>query len=274
MVKLINSMDNDILTILGGLESPADTRDINLGKIQPPVAYPAVDLLDYSGVPVYYQNGEPDCGGEMGAAGVGVFEFLENASGKKLSRRFVYALCKKYDGFPPDAGTDLRSIMKVLQKHGVPEEQYFPTDISLPVAEFADWTKIPQSAYDDALPRQIKAYGFLDDVSWENLRQARYQNKILFVLKAPWVPNKYPGGHFILLNGHDENRMRYRNSFGATWGTNGDGWLTEEDAKTIKQAATAIDLPDWMIKNLTTKLTLVQKVLELMKKLVGMKKVG
>jgi|GEM_PF-1634322 len=233
---------------LGGLESPQDQRDYDIGKIQAPVVRPDTNLPDYF-LPVYYQNGQPDCGGEAGAK----FQNIKRLLNAPLSRRFVYALCKKIDGVPTQEGTFGRAIMQVLQRYGVPLESYFPTDVSLPHAEFADWTKIPQAAYIDALSRRIGAYAQVTDLSPEGLRQAIYQNKAVLVLKSPWTPASwYPfdsnSGHFFVLDGYTPTKYRFANSFGSWWGDNvngggnGYGYLLDSDLPTIKEAWTAVEL--------------------------------
>ncbi len=258
-----------MLQFTGALESPQDSRDLPLGKVQAPVAVPTEFLPDYSALPIYYQNGVPACGGHAGAWLANGFQFIEDGKVVKLSPRFVYALCKKIDGIPATDGTYMRAIFKVLREYGVCEDKYFPNDITLPVAEYADWTLIPPEAYENAKKYKIKSYAFVDDKSKQGLKQAIYQNKFVLILKKPWIPTN-PSGHFFVANGYKTN-IRYANSFGTTWGENGYGWLTDEDIPKVIEAGTAVDLEPEDLAELIRKRDLLTYIRDLYRKVLWLK---
>jgi glutaredoxin-related protein len=234
-------MMEETKAVLGGLESPEDKRDYDLGTVQAPIAIPAEFLPDVSTLPVYNQDQQPACGGHAGAKLQNILLGL----GKDLSPRFVFALCKKIDGLPPEKGTYGRAIFQVLQKYGVCTNDLFPNDVTLPIAEYADWTKIPQAAFVDGLSRRIGPYAQVTDLSMDGLKQAIYQNKSVLVLKKPWTPASWStqsnsSGHFFDLDGYSET-LRFTNSFGLDWQNHGEGELTEADIPTIIEAWTAYE---------------------------------
>lgn len=96
----------------------------------------------------------------------------------KLSPRFVYALCKQYDGFSADAGTTYEAAFKVIENYGICEDSYFTNDCTLDVNTYTDASLIPQTAKDNAL--QYKATGnFLADLSVGGLQEAIYQHGMI-----------------------------------------------------------------------------------------------
>lgn len=225
---------------LGGLKSSDDARDF-LGSGQTPGAIPTVFSPDYSALPIYNQivgpGGQSACGGASGAK-------LQNTLlgiGNELSWRFVYALCKKLDGLPADAGTYGRTVMQVLQRYGVCSADLFPNDTSLSPADFADWTKIPQAAFVDGLARRIGPYARVTDLSPLGIKGAVFQNKAILVLKSPWTPASWTQveshtGHFFVLDGYDDTSIRFSNSFGPGWHEHGEGRLEESDLETVLEA--------------------------------------
>jgi len=240
----------------GALASPEDERDFgpeDLGGAAPEV-YPVSWAADVSMVPVYSQGKLPACGGHAGATLYGILENL----GESLSPRFVYALCKKIDGAPNSQGTFARAILQVLQKYGVCSDDFFPNDVTLPYEEYSDWTKIPAAAYVDGLKRRIGPYARLTDLSFAGIKNAIYDHKLVLILAqvgdSMWTaPNGEPSwkaadilplrppapvidGHFWIDYGYLAADADFRNSFGAEWGSNGNGLYGEDYEPFIKEA--------------------------------------
>ena len=247
---------NDQIKNFGAIPSPKDDRDFtpeHLGK-GVPVIIPTSWEPDISEVPVYMQSEQPSCGGHAGAT---LFGILGNL-GTNLSPRFVYALCKKIDGFPGQAGTTGRAIMQVLQKYGVCTNDLFPNDTTLSEVEYADYTKIPPQAFVDALTRRIGAYAQVSDLSFQGIKNAVYQNKLVLVMaqignewwtkpdgETSWAasdlfplrtPNSVVSGHFFDDYAYNSSFIYFRNSWGNTWGIEGDGYYGSNYAPQIKEA--------------------------------------
>lgn len=258
---------------LGALESPTDPRRILLGRVQDPVVLPKTYTLDVSALPTYYQNGLPECGGYSVANAQTELRAIEVPIIEDLSGRFAYAIAKTLDGLPDKEGTTLAALMHSWYLKGIPLNKFFPSDETLPLIVSKDVSLITPEAYADAATRKIKSYAFLDDLSEQGLRQAIYQNKVVIALKKPWIPGVYEGGHFICLDGFDETRIRFRNSFPLTtsFGGNGgyEGWLTKEDLPTIKEAATVLDIAGWRLALMTSQLKLLREVAYLLQQQVS-----
>jgi len=76
------------------------------------------------------------------------------------------------------------------------------------------------------------------------------------------------------LHSYDLSTIHFANSFGRLWMHSGDGRLTEDDVKTIREAWTCIQ-PPTHIENLEKQVSLLQKVVLLytqLKQLLGLKK--
>lgn len=257
------------VTKLGALDSPTDSRDFNTGTIQAPISFPSTWLPDYSALDVWYQNGQPSCGGHAGAKAVHIFEFKETGENVKLSPRFVYALCKKLDGLPVESGTYARAIMKVLQTYGVTEDRYFPNQVGLDHDTYADFSRITPQAYDNAHPRAIGAYAQVP-ITLDALKENIYRNGWVLILKKPWQVG-IASGHFIVADGYDTDKIRFINSFGSWWGDQGHAWLTSQDMDSVIEAWTAVDIPNWLIPGLKTQVSLLRTVSELLAKLISLK---
>ena len=246
----------------GGYQSPKDERDFkreDLGTAIIP-QHPISWIGDISNIPVYNQQHQPSCSGHAGSSLIGI---LSN-NGIILSPRFVYALCKKIDGIPDQEGTYGRTIMQVLQKYGVCTDALFPNDTSLSWVDYKDYTKIPPRAYTDALNRRIGAYAQLTDLSFEGIKNAIYNHKVVLILarigKEWWTsqsgvnswkpedilplrpPAQIVSGHFFVDYGYDQFYMDLRNSWGEDWANKGDGIYKDNYSPYIIEAWVA-DLP-------------------------------
>jgi hypothetical protein len=112
---------------LGCFKDPLDSRDIPMGLVLPaftvPVSFDFTELMS----PVRNQGSEGTC--VAFACVTGVKEFQDKKEYRKLIRlspRFLYNLCKKFDGSPFRDGTYPRIAMKVLLNYGVCRESFWP----------------------------------------------------------------------------------------------------------------------------------------------------
>jgi len=222
---------------LGCFKDPKDIRDIPMGLVLPAVIIPL--SFDFTKLmsPVRNQGREGTC--VAFASVVGVKEFQDKKEYHKLIRlspRFLYNLCKKFDGIPFKDGTYPRIAMKVLLNHGVCHESFWPY-----VA--AKKTRPRAGADKDAIKFKIKAYArikfqvemkrsllvngpFVAGVQVFNSWFAERIEGNGFV-PMPKLKEKSVGGHAICIVGYDDKFkvFKFKNSWGANWGSNGYGYL-------------------------------------------------
>jgi C1A family cysteine protease len=230
-------MHKDRKNVLGCLKDPKDLRDISMGLVLPPIPLPS--KIDYTAemTPVRNQGDEGTC--VAFASVVGVKEYQDTKEYKnpiKLSPRYLYSLCKKYDGSPEEEGTYPRVAMKMLLKYGTPPESYWPYR-----PHQTDKPKLKADTV--ALRYRVRAYARLKTIL-EMKRSLVVNGPYLagvdvyeswFTKKAektgmvpmPKKSEQYQGGHAICIVGFDDTRklFKFKNSWGDDWGEAGYGYL-------------------------------------------------
>lgn len=252
---------------LGCKKDPKDLRDIPMGLVLPPI--PTPKSFDYAGnmTPVRNQKSEGTC--VAFASVVGVKEFFDSKEYKKiieLSPRFVYSLCKKFDGAPDEEGTYPRVAMKVLLNYGVCPESFWPYR-----PRQKDLPK--KDADKSARKYRIKAYARLKSLI-EMKRSLLVNGPFLagvevfeswFTKKAqktgiipmPGQNDEVMGGHAICITGYDDEKafFKFKNSWGKAWADKGYGYLPYEYIKKYcSDAWSATDLiedPQALVKKRT-----------------------
>ncbi|HEB51415.1 MAG TPA: cysteine protease [Desulfobulbus sp.] len=195
-------------------------------------------------------------------AAVGVVEYFQNrAFGKYIdgSRLFVYKTTRNLMGVTGDTGAWLRNTMGALALCGVPNEKYWPYTDADP-----DFDREPPGfVYAVADNFEALRY-FCHDPMGANVSGETVLNRVKAYLAAGipsmfgffgfpsfeatnvtgGIPYPCPGeqaqwGHAIVAVGYDDGRkikntrcgtsttgaLLIRNSWGASWGDNGYGWL-------------------------------------------------
>ena len=191
------------------------------------------------------------------ASVAGVKEFQDKKEYHKLIRlspRFLYNLCKKFDGIPFEDGTYPRVAMKVLLNYGVCHESFWPY---IPLKK-----SFPRKGADkDAIKFKIKAYARIKSqlemkrsllingpfVAGVEVFDSWFTKK---VESSGFIPMPKPkedlaGGHAICIVGYDDKTsiFKFKNSWGASWGSAGYGYLPYEYMKKYSSDAwSATDL--------------------------------
>ncbi len=225
---------------LGCRKDPLDLRDIPMGMVLPKI--PVALKVDYTPQmsPVRDQGDEGTC--VAFASVVGVKEYEDKKEYRKLielSPRYVYSLCKQYDGFPEEEGTYPRIAMKMLLHYGVCPESLWPyrphqTNDHKPGADLKAKTyRIKAYARLKSLlemKRSLMVNGpFLAGVrvydSWFNPGVAKSG-----LIPMPKKGEDLAGGHAICIVGYDDRKklFKFKNSWSKKWADWGYGYLKYE----------------------------------------------
>ena len=256
--------------ISGCREDPKDLRDIPMGLVLPRVSLPK--RIDYTAVmsPVRDQGSEGTC--VAFASVVGVKEYEDAKEYKELitlSPRFLYSLCKRFDGAPGEEGTFPRVAMKMLLKHGVCLENYWPYQ--------PHQTDSPKKGASFQAKRfRITAYARLKD-TLEMKRSLVVNGPFLTGVKVfdcwfskkasksgviPWPKksDKLEGGHAVCIVGFDDKKafFKFKNSWSSKWADKGYGYLPyrymENYCSDAWSATDLIENPAKLVKKLTLNL--------------------
>ena len=253
----------------GAIARTPDQRDYNLAYAGAPTSIPAVYKPDYSFLPVKMQGQYGTCGGHGGAA---LESFMEM---QDFSPKYLWKNIKQIDGYPLNSGTDMRSIFKALQAKGVCHETLCPDVLDATIELYSDPTAITDTMLNDAYPHGITSYAFIENPTWQQIKQQIFQNKVVIArvdcgsgwYTPSWqekdiLPLKlgtFDSGHFIVLWGYDTQYIYFRNSWSNAWGRNGDGYFDISYLPHVLEIGTAIDGPSLKqtIVTLYTKLVLL-----------------
>ena len=259
----------------GAVARPLDLRDIKLGSVQAPVDIPAKYETDIGWLAPIWQAHWPACGAHAGTHLKMVLDHFDpSASHEPCSPNYLWKQIKLIDNFPPEVGTDMRSILDRLSKKGVCDYSLLPNDYDQSLVEYTDPTTLTPKLDENAQPRIIKSYGFGNQA---RLKQDIYLNKAVIILidigNTWWgqkniVPfTRKDGGHFVVAYGYDTNGILIIDSADKTVPLKR---LSLDYV--IRETGTAIDLPDEQVRALTAKLATLQKIVALMQKVLSLKK--
>lgn len=256
---------------LGGNPRKYDPRDIKLGAVQPPVEIPKSYQTDISWLDPIWQDGTPSCGAHAGAHLKMILDHFDGSADKvEYSPRYLWLKIKEIDGYPLEVGTDMRSIFKALANKGVCNYSLLPNSFPTTTQEYSKNVATPEMDA-NAHPRIIRAYGFTVP---SKIKEAIYQNKAVLILADVgdswwkkvfvWMFKKKDSGHFFIGYGFDEQSISVLDS--------ADKEVPLKKLMfdyPIREVGTAIDIPDWQVKNLTTQISLLRKVVALLAKLLN-----
>ena len=223
----------------GCTPSPLDTRDIKLSQVQ--TAIPLRDLPESYTIPyqllVLNQNGFPACVG-FSCASLKAEKERREQNLMDFDGKWIYDECKKVDELPNVKGTFLRLGLKILKDKGAK-----PLNLN----------------ENEAGKYRIGGYVTVDDVSFEGLKKAIYQNGILIAgfrgsnagWQSAYVRPPKTGeelwGHAVALIGFNKNYLIGQNSWGESWGDKGLFYVPK-DYSCFEAWACLVDLPNDFIK--------------------------
>lgn len=204
--------------------------------------------------PVRDQGDEGVCVAFATASGVKEYqEMIDYGKLVSMSPRFLYSLCKKLDGLPDEEGTTVRIAMKVLKNYGTCRESLWPYKPH-------QKDKPKSGAKEDAKRFREKSYARI--LNLNELKMNIYSKgpcvcgvevfKGMMETKTGLVSmpkrNEQPiGGHAICLVGYDDKKavVKFKNSWGLSWGDKGYGWLPYEYIDAFMMDAwSSIDIDD------------------------------
>lgn len=255
---------------LGGIKSPPDYRDVQLSSIAGAALPPDSFSLDTSSFPIFNQHSLGACVGHAGAKDSQEKEYNENKIVVSASARFLYALCKCFDGVA-EQGTYPRTMMKMRQKYGCATEATVPNDTTLDHETYCYKRSVdnfPATSFAEAEKYTIKSY-VAATLSVAGIKQAIYQGNgavALIAITEDWfgyssgpMPLQLAtdGNHEVFFKGYEpyngKTLVKGVNSWGKEWGMQGEFELVLEDwLSRIQEVLTSVDLPDTLLEHLHT----------------------
>lgn len=240
---------------LGALVDPIDSRDIFVSGFQKPVELSYEYETSIFMIPVQNQKAHGSCVGQAEGTVDACFDYRENANAD-VSRRYIYAMCKKEDGIPEVQGTYPRIAASILSKKGATTSKMVPDNNDLPYNEYLA-VHDTQEILADAKKRRLN-YARVD-LTLEALKQAIFQNKLVTVtLYVDWKawkegritrPRIIAGAHRVTLYGWKGDNLKFRNSWGESWGFGGNGVFDYDDYKDyLIDALCYTDIPNEILE--------------------------
>lgn len=221
---------------MGALLNSNDNRDIHISDAFPNKEHAPKLITDISMLPVEDQQDKGTCVGQAEGKGEEYRDLVENKAFTRLSKRFIYAECKKRDGNPSE-GTQPRVAAQVLLEMGAPKVEFVPDDNGLPYKDYLAFD-VSADALTDAKVRRVKGYAFcmnLNDIKTA-IEVAGVFNASVAVGdwgKNPVQPKPRRGMHRIMVYGYEDTvtdgkpdtKIFFRNSWGNGWRDKGNGWF-------------------------------------------------
>ncbi len=213
---------------LGAIIRTKDGRDYKPQALGMGAPYP--DTFTSPVPTIYMQGAYGTCGAHAGSA-------LMNAlKGISTSPKYLWKRIKQIDGFPLESGTDMRSIFKALQNWGVCALAVMDNTLEQDIEHYSDPREITSGIDANALNNKIGSYGFIDNPTMEQIKQAIYTYKAVILLvdcgDGWWLPQwgplnnplhlgKLVGHHFITATAYGMSGAYGPNSWSIAWGDKG-----------------------------------------------------
>lgn len=239
----------------GAIERKPTVHDVQLGSFTPSTR-PDVYMPSFTGT-IEMQGKQPACGAHAGQA---VKQVMESFRG---SPEYVWKKIKLIDGFPPESGTDMLSIMKVLQKTGITSYDLMTNNTDVTLEAYADASTITPELDSEALKHKVGIYAFTWNPTLEQLKQAIYDHKAVIMLlrvgQEWWTDKNGNGswaekdilplrstvpitsGHFVTAFGYDEQYIYFLNQWSSAWGRNGIGYFGSDYLSRCVEIGTTVN---------------------------------
>lgn len=233
---------------LGLLPSPPDPRDYSILQVLQPAVEPLEPIYsDYDDrLPILNQSNTPHCVAYSSAAMKMRQELKEHERIMRFNASWLYAECKKIDGYPEQDGTFIRAAMKILKNQGVPVSYPLGARMGLGYKyKISTYYKVPNDPY--TMKLAIKQYGpIVVGYKWKNSWFTPLPGGIL-----P-KPDSEAGGHAVLKVGWNDNIVTPEgigawecvNSWTKLWGKEGRFYVPYGYEKHMLEAYKAVDMKD------------------------------
>lgn len=252
---------------LGALLNDPDERDIHLDSFQPERELPEKYITDISKIKKYNQGSLGTCVAHALAEVKQYNEFVDTGKIIDFSRRFIYHQARALAGLldSTNEGLPPRTAVKILVDKGACESSLWPEvkashkDYSLP---------FPTSpALENALDYRVLGYAF-GGGGEEDIKRAIFNNGVVGVSlpvdRRAWnrktgivgKPNleNLAGRHYVMAYGYDGHKIFFRNSWGETWGDQGNGSFDFRDYEGLARDVIAVtDIPQALIEKAKAK---------------------
>lgn len=234
---------------LGAKEFKRAETDWHVGMLPAPTGVPdTYTPAEFYQLKALMQGKEPACGGFSLAQTLQYLLFLQTGNPIALSPRFAYMAEKTLDGVPHEDGTTIQAIGAGAKNLGVCLDALVMDDITLPTSQYQDIFQASPEAKQDALTRSGWNYFLLNDLSFNGIKRAIYDNKAIILQltigsewwtdlngNVSWAakdvlpvrPPKSPvSDHFVVLGSYD-SLIHFINHWSQAWGNNGFGSFGE-----------------------------------------------
>jgi len=177
----------EVPAFLGALERKPDSRDFPLGATSIPTPRPSTLGVDLRWLARNYQAQLPVCGPHAGSHNKAI---QDHAAGYAILPRYTprYTSIKMkdpaspvYDGYAPDAGTDMRSLLAAFKTVGANSFGPLENDTTLSLTDYLSPTAVTPAMDSDAGSRLISAYAF-GNADYDSIANAVFQWKSAILL--------------------------------------------------------------------------------------------
>lgn len=218
----------------GALISIEDKRNIPLSVVASVMGikagvHPTKNITDISMLSVENQKQEPSCVGQAEGKDAEYDEYIETGKVTRLSKRWLYALCKKEDGIYNTPGTYPTIAAKLRVSTGIVREELVPDNNDLPYSEYIK-IKITNDLLTDASKTRAKGFSFvktLEEVKTAIDISKKFTATLLvgdwsaLPVKPLFKDGSNDGSHRVWIIGYEDikkdTKIYYLNSWGIDW---------------------------------------------------------